>query len=429
MQTKIRIAGICVVILIAVALLASAGSSGLGASLTVPRESEHLTPSGELQSHATASPVPLKDLTSPNPQEVGNFGNSVAIYGSTLVIGAPGEAVSGHAGAGDVYVFNDKTSQLIFTLSSPNPQTDGSFGWSVAISSSTIVVGAPGEKPYGLVDAGHAYTFNAATGALKSKLSTPNAQKDGEFGFAVGIYSTRVVVGAPYENASGVLDAGHAYTFNANTGARNSTLNSSDPQKYGAFGTSVAISSTRVVVGAPDETTDAYAQAGNIYVFNDKTPGLVAALSSPNAMAFGEFGISVAILGTTVFAGAWGENASGHIGAGNVYSFDAKTNAVILTFSSPNAQQLGEFGRSVAISGTTLVIGAPGETVSNALDAGRAYTFNATSGGLVSTLVSVNSQQYGGFGLSAAIGGTTIAFGAPYESAYGLYQAGHAYLQ
>src|SRR5580658_3058725 len=237
MQTKIRIAGICVVILIAVALLASAGSSGLGASLTVPRESEHLTSSGELQSHATASPVPLKDLTSPNPQEVGNFGNSVAIYGSTLVIGAPGEAVSGHAGAGDVYVFNDKTSQLIFTLSSPNPQTDGSFGWSVVISSSTIVVGAPGEKPYGLVDAGHAYTFNAATGA------------------------------------------------------RNSTLNSSDPQKYGAFGTSVAISSTRVVVGAPDETTDAYAQAGNIYVFNDKTPGLVAALSSPNAMAFGEFGI------------------------------------------------------------------------------------------------------------------------------------------
>ncbi len=81
----------------------------------------------------------------------------------------------------------------------------------------------------------------------------------------------------------------------------------------------------------------------------------------------------------------------------------------------------------MAITGKSIVVGAPEETVLGDLEAGRAYTFNA-SGGLVSTLISTNSQAYGLFGLSVAIGGTTIAVGAPLESAYGIGTAGITYL-
>jgi hypothetical protein len=352
----------------------------------------------------------------------------VAIYGTTLVVGAPGETVSGHLGAGDVYVYNDSSGRLNLTLSSPNPQTNGAFGLAVAISGSTIVVGAPGEKPHGLLEAGRAYTFNARTGALKWKLNTPNAQKYGSFGSSVAIAGTTVVVGAPYENASGQVDAGHAYVFNANTGGRLSMYNSSDAQSYGGFGHSVAISGKTIVVGAPDETTNNYAAAGNIYVFNQRRPGFVSVLYSPNTKTYGEFGTSVAIHETTVMVGAPGENASGHVGAGNAYTFDISTSALIATLSSPNAQQDGGFGFSVAITGTTLVVGAPEETVFSALEAGRAYTFSVSSSTLTSTLVSTNSQAYGEFGYSVAVHGTTLAIGAPFESAYGLDGAGHTYL-
>src|SRR5208337_1975303 len=44
-------------------------------------------------------------LTSPNAQGGGGFGDSVAIGGTTVVVGAPGETVSGHANAGHVYVW------------------------------------------------------------------------------------------------------------------------------------------------------------------------------------------------------------------------------------------------------------------------------------------------------------------------------------
>lgn len=45
------------------------------------------------------------------------------------------------------------------TLTSPNAQTDGSFGWSVAVSGTTVVVGAIGETASGYDSAGHSYVF------------------------------------------------------------------------------------------------------------------------------------------------------------------------------------------------------------------------------------------------------------------------------
>ena len=63
------------------------------------------------------------------------------------------------------------------------------------------------------VMAGHAYIFNAKTGALISTLTSPNAQTYGFFGWSVAISGKTVVVGAPYETGSGIPEAGNAYIF------------------------------------------------------------------------------------------------------------------------------------------------------------------------------------------------------------------------
>ena len=101
------------------------------------------------------------------------------------------------------------------TLTSPNAQTNGQFGSSVAINEGDplVVVGAPFETANALSAAGHAYVFDATDGSLVTTLTSPNAQSGGEFGLSAAVSGTTVVVGAPDETGGGFTLAGHAYIF------------------------------------------------------------------------------------------------------------------------------------------------------------------------------------------------------------------------
>ena len=104
------------------------------------------------------------------------------------------------------------------TLTSPNAQTGGDFGSSVAVSGTTVVVGAPLESAGTPAQplAGHAYVFDASTGFLTpTTLTSPNAQIDGFFGSSVAVNEGDpiVVVGAPDESGGGSPAGGHAYVF------------------------------------------------------------------------------------------------------------------------------------------------------------------------------------------------------------------------
>jgi len=205
------------------------------------------------------------------------------------------------------------------------------------------------------------------------------------------------------------------------------TLESPNPQNIGWFGLSVAISGTTVVVGAPEEDVlvfpiAVFLHAGQAYVIDATSGSLVSTLTSHNAVANGEFGASVAISGMTVVVGAPHETAGG-----NAYVFDAASGSLIRTLPSPNG---GGFGASVAISGTTVVVGAPSETAGGQAFAGRAYTLDATTGTVIATLDSPYAQYKGDFGVSVAINecDPTVVVGAPGETASGQFVAGHAYL-
>src|SRR6267143_28954 len=111
-------------------------------------------------------------LTSPNAQNAGHFGFSVGINEGDpiVVVGAPDETANAVPLAGHAYVLDTATG-LITTLTSPTPQfadfEDG-FGFSVAVSGTTVVVGAPDETANALSGAGHAYVFDATDGSLIS---------------------------------------------------------------------------------------------------------------------------------------------------------------------------------------------------------------------------------------------------------------------
>jgi hypothetical protein len=325
----------------------------------------------------------------------------------------------------------DTTTGLITTLTSPSPQAVGRFGYSVAISGTTVVVGAPLQTANALLAAGHAYVFDATDGSLITTLTSPTSQIDGEFGTSVSISGTTVVVGAPQETANPLSNAGHAYVFNATDGSLITTLTSPSPQANGRFGISVSISGTTVVVGAQDEMANALVAAGHAYLFDATDGSLITTLTSPNAQIYGLFGWSVSIgqSNPTVVVGAPGESVDGQAAAGHAYVFDASTGSLIATLTSPYALVGGEFGYSVAISSTTVVVGAPFETANGQLTAGHAYSFDASTGFLTTTLTSPNAQTNGAFGSSVAVGcPPTVVVGAPRETGGGFTDAGHAYI-
>ncbi|MBI3736303.1 FG-GAP repeat protein, partial [Candidatus Sumerlaeota bacterium] len=178
----------------------------------------------------------LQTLENPAPAGSDYFGSAAGISGNLAVVGAPNDDPGGLVDAGSAYVFNAATGAQLTTLNKPAPAAGDRFGASVAISGNLVVVGADGDDPGGINNAGRAYVFNATTGALVATLNNPNPAESDNFGSCVGISGNLAVVGARGDDPGGVIDAGSAYVFNATTGALIATLNNPAPVANDYFG-------------------------------------------------------------------------------------------------------------------------------------------------------------------------------------------------
>lgn len=419
-------------------------SVGISGNLTIVGEplKYALTLAGEVLYGAayvlnTTSGAVVQGLNSPEVVNDGDYGGSVAIDGNLSVVGAPGETAGGDSGAGTAYVFNSRTGRLNETLVAPNPESQGRFGASVAVSGNlTVVSGSPYQD--GLDGNATAYLFDALNGTLMKSLTSPDALLASPTvlvpgggggnlvaGQSLAISGRFVVMGIEISSELETLFglAGRAYGFDADTGALVETVNSptSNVPFDQSFGNSVAVSRTLAIVGAPGETVDGMADAGEVYAVNLSTGSIVYSLVSPDPQPGGGFGFSVALSSRFAVVGAYDEAHDGYIQAGNVYVFDAQTGALVTTLTSPAPQDNGNFGYSVAISHQYAIVGAPYESVDGHAFAGNAYVFNASSGALTQPLTSPESDMNGSgyFGSSVAISGAIAIVGAPGETVGG----------
>jgi hypothetical protein len=391
-------------------------SSALSFRLANPLLASAYSPQ-TLDNHST-------NLTSPNAQSNGAFGYSVATSATLAAVGAPSESASGFSSAGHAYLFNATSGALINALTTPNPQIGGNFGYSIAIVGKVALVGAPNENSNGKETAGRAYVFNAATGKLIKTLTSPHSQNFGNFGWSISVSGKIAVIGAPYESSNGVLESGRAYVFDIESGAQIRTLSSPNPQYDGQFGDSVALTANFVIVGAPTENASGQQYAGHSYVFSATTGALIKTLTSANPQYDGVFGRSVAISGDTIVVGAYGESAKGQPDAGHAYIFLAATGKLIKTLTSPHPQTYQEFGFSVAASSKIVVVGAP--SAGGGSGPADAYLFNAATGALINTLG--NSHGGGEFGYAVAAKGNLEIVSASHENVHGKQAAGEAYI-
>ena len=348
-----------------------------------------------------------------------HFGTGVSISGDTAVAGAPdeGDTEEDGGGMGAAYVFTRGDGKWTerATLVAP-VRTDGDkFGFSVAIDRDTIVVGAPNADER-VPRPGAAYVFvrRGATWVHQATLTPPARNADDAFGFRVAISGDTALIGADGGNVR-PSPAGAAYVF-TRTGevwTEQAQLTASDGPAASGFGFAVAVSDDTAVVSAIADVGAVGLAQGAVYVFTRtgaawaEQAKLVASDGSPGDA----FGASVGIFRDTVVVGAQQDEVGLNPLQGSAYVFvrSGKSWAQQAKLTAPasdgGAREL--FGRSVATNGDVVAVGAHFDEPGG----GAVYVFNrsANTWGKPTRLTATGASLHG---LTIGLSGNSLIAGA-----------------
>jgi hypothetical protein len=325
-------------------------------------------------------------------------------------------------------------SKLPHRDASGNRFGDG-FGWSVAVSGDTAVVGTPTKSDSGEAS-GAAYVF-VLTGretnrwTQVAKLTPRDARAGLQFGRSVAIQGDTVIVGAIGDDEHGEF-TGSAYIFERHRGGPNAwgqvaKLRAGTAAQGDVFGESVSISGDRAVVGAPQDQAPLPARAGFATVFQRHHPekdawGEVARLTASDGASGDRFAASLAISGNTVIVGAPDDDhPGGAFDGGSAYIF-SRTDAApgpwneVVKLMPGDAFSGDGFGWDVTIDGDTAIVGAPGGASRRGQpDTGVAYVFTRDAGAVWAETAKLTPGGAGtdqAFGRSVAISANRAVVGA-----------------
>ena len=380
--------------------------------------------------------LPEQKLLASDGAVYDNFSRSVSISGERLVVGAPENDYNGSA-----YVF-ERDAKGIWSETAQLTASDGSaddhFGYGVSISGETVVVGAYGDDDNGSFS-GSAYVFERdakGTWSETAKLTASDGSSQDYFGTHVSNSGDTVVVGAFYADDDNGSSSGSAYVFDRDefgTWSETAKLTASDGAAGERFGYSVSISGDTMVIGAYVDD-DNGSGSGSAYVFERDGAGTwseTAKLTASDGAVGDRFGRSVSISGETVVVGAdYDDDNGSDSGSAYVFERDAKgawPETAQLTAS--DAAVGDRFGRSVSISGETVVVGADYDD-DNGSDSGSAYVFERDAKGAwpeTAKLTASDGAEYDYFGVNVSISGETVVAGAYYDDDDGT-SSGSAYV-
>jgi hypothetical protein len=365
-----------------------------------------------LTTAADAAPIDL-GLGIVNPNDSGQFGTGLSLSGGKALIGAPTDASTG-SNSGRAYVYDSTSGTLLQTLENPTPGSNDQFGGAVSLSGNQALVGAQNDG-LGGATSGAAYLFDVTTGALARTLSNPGLPPNigDNFGHSVALAGDRALVSAIGDDR-GASNAGAAYLFNASTGTVLQTFLNPTAQSGDNFGFDLALFGDRALISTINDDTAAL-NAGAAYLFDTTNGGLLHTFLNPTPElnnVFGNndnFGFSVALSSTRIAIGAPNENVNGfHNGA--VYLYDLATFDLLdtLLIPTPNSDTEEFLGNDVALSDGYVLSGAPFRNFGPALsqkDLGAAFLFDAVNGDFLQEIDDIAQTGVDRFGWSVALDG------------------------
>lgn len=359
-----------------------------------------------LPNPALVGDIWLCDILSNIPGPLGGY--SVAVSGSTAVVGLPGLINS--AGAAYVYTGSRGQWRRTATLVDPRKTNNDQYGWSVATAPAPkgnyIVVG--GGDSSGL--RGFVYVYQGSDGKWRRQVTLRDPAKNGpsNFGASVAISGSLLVISA----TNLATNRGTVYVFRHGRSAWVMQARITGPVRRdnNFFGESIAIADQQTIIIGAYDVAYVYAHLA------ERGWVRTARLRNPSAAA-DNFGWGVSASGKTALVTAPGFlGSTGATGAGvaYVYSHTGRTWTRAQKLRAPGSNR-DAFGASIAMTNERTIIGAP---LYGKVACGRAYEFKQIRARWVlgETLVDAGCQANAFFGFSVAISRLTALFGAPYSN-------------
>jgi len=358
------------------------------------------------------------------------FGSTVAIDGDVAVVGARDQDARGpDSGAVHVFHFNGEVwSEQQVLLASDAAEGD-KFGRWVAVNGDVIVVGAHHDDDAGTSSgAAYVYRHDGNTWMEEQKLVASDAQAGAEFGCAVSVCREWIVVGAQRDDQGGE-SAGAAYVFR-HDGIRwteAEKLVAGDASPMGGFGNALSLSGDAVLIGASAATS---AEPGSAYVYRfDGASWNEERLEASDLEDGDQFGCSVNLDGDLAVVGASRKDSGAGVDSGvaYVFRFDGTSWVEEQRLSASDGQPYDRFGRSEAVDGDLLLVGARGDD-DRGESAGAAYVFHHDGGEWreVEKLTAADGEAGDEFG-RVALAGSNALIGARGDDDRGS-RAGAAYI-
>jgi hypothetical protein len=355
-------------------------------------------------------------VTEADPAFDPEFGVAVALHGTTAMIGAQQAKIGDNDAQGAVYVFQE--SNGVWTRTQKLVASDGqafdTFGHAIVFDGTTALIGAYGVMVNDNFSQGAVYVFSLSNGTWTQtqKITANDGQAFNNFGYSLGLSGTTALIGADGATVGTNDFQGKVYAFTEADGiwTQGQTLVADDGGIGDIFGYSIAFDGTRAVIGA--YANNGYQGAAYVFGVTDGTwsqsQKLVAAAGASNTY----FGYATALSGSTVLVGAWGANPGGVDTQGAAYIF-TESNGTWTQTQELLADDGGagdKFGHSVALDGTTALIGADG----NGNAQGAVYAFDATGGMFAQSqkFLASNGAPSDQFGLPITLDGSAALVGS-----------------
>jgi hypothetical protein len=363
----------------------------------------------------------LITLTDPLKNGADGFGITVAVSGATLLVGTDDEPDSPHPG-GAAYIYQRGPSgwetMPAVSLSDPGDSGGDAYSDAMAVSGSTVVIGANGPNA-----GGRAYIYTKGPSGWPTTptvtLTDPLATNGDAFGDNLALSGHTLVVGA--EGNGGAV---YVYTKGRSGWPTTPTVTIDNPGPSTEQFGDVALSGSTLVVGAVGAGTSVNGEA---YIYRKSASGWpttpTVTLTDPGPDLSDLFGGTVAVSGPDVLVGAWGTSSR----AGVVYIYRKGTSGwsstPSVTLDDPAATAQDEFGTDLAASGTTLVVGTAGPDAGGDTD-----VFAKGTSGRVTTPTAAVANPAGiqyGYGSIPALSGSSVVVGLSGEGGglVDIYQA------
>lgn len=310
------------------------------------------------------------------------FGGNVVVSGGTIVIGAMRDDDKGeNSGSAHIYIRSENIWSHQAKIIAGDGAKDDAFGQSLALSGDTVIIGAPRDDDNG-ENAGSVYVFTrvGTNWQQQTKLTAGDGADGDLFGISVALSGDTILVGADlHDEVAPNAGAVYVYTRSDNSWSQQAKLTAADGGETDIFGVRVALSGDTALISARRDDDDIMGvDAGSAYVFvrTGTSWHQQEKLTAPDGAADDRFGRSVALMGDTALVGAMFRDDKGE-NSGSAYLFkrNDKTWVYQAKLTADDGAPDDVFGWSTAIAPGTVIVGANRDD-DNGSESGSVYVFD-----------------------------------------------------